>query len=693
MIEGEATVKRYYPEGDRIRFQPANRTCSRSSCARPTSSRRHHRHRGRRVPQALCNAPAIVGATPERWAQQAASAAADMSSALDACCDMRSTSRISRRYRDNRLRVRCVKLRRAVVRRTSMRLDISSDAGSLGHRQRSLSVRAASPLRSRSSRRTRPAPVTPRDVSQARWLWAAVRSRPARGRPARARVPAVTLPRADSRALDGSRQVERTEARLRCCVDRQAVGDPRRCCAARRRAARSSSPAGTQVKLTAVLGDDATFGGYHQLPMRTPRSSCRASAIRSRRCIGGDVVERGRAAATCSTARSRSPPTPTSPPSSARCPRRVDVAFADHDGDRAARSSRSRRRRRPRRSTPRSSRRSRSRSRSRRRRRSVKPPPPIRRRRRRPRRRSSRSRRSRRRRTWRWSRSRTTRTSSRRRPTTRRTSPTRTATSPRRRARRRPTSTRSPRARQVASRESDDTTSAEIGGPDDKIRQLEETEADDRRARRGDRSLAARTRPRKGAIAGRGRRQRRGGHRRQASPACSRCAASSGRGAIVDQRQRRQEGRQARARPASTPSSRSRTTSASWARRRSTRSARSRRARCRARRAAGSRSSTRSRARSRTSSPDVRPGNQTALKTRAHPFALYIARMHRRIHELWGFGFLEDLDDKGADHPLEQSGPVGRTSRCRSTPTARSTRSRLRRPRARPSSTSPRSTP
>ncbi len=50
--------------------------------------------------------------------------------------------------------------------------------------------------------------------------------------------------------------------------------------------------------------------------------------------------------------------------------------------------------------------------------------------------------------------------------------------------------------------------------------------------------------------------------------------------------------------------------------------------------------------------PDVRPGNQTALKTRAHPFALYVARMHRRIHELWGFGFLEDLDGKAADHPL-----------------------------------------
>ena len=50
--------------------------------------------------------------------------------------------------------------------------------------------------------------------------------------------------------------------------------------------------------------------------------------------------------------------------------------------------------------------------------------------------------------------------------------------------------------------------------------------------------------------------------------------------------------------------------------------------------------------------PDVRPGNQTALKTRAHPYALYIARMHRRIHELWGFGFLESLDSKGADYPL-----------------------------------------
>jgi TonB family protein len=50
--------------------------------------------------------------------------------------------------------------------------------------------------------------------------------------------------------------------------------------------------------------------------------------------------------------------------------------------------------------------------------------------------------------------------------------------------------------------------------------------------------------------------------------------------------------------------------------------------------------------------PEVRPGNQTALNTRAAPFAAFIARMHRNIHELWGFGFLEDLDRKGMADPL-----------------------------------------
>lgn len=50
--------------------------------------------------------------------------------------------------------------------------------------------------------------------------------------------------------------------------------------------------------------------------------------------------------------------------------------------------------------------------------------------------------------------------------------------------------------------------------------------------------------------------------------------------------------------------------------------------------------------------PEVRPGNQTALKTRQAPFAVYVARMHRRIHELWGFGFLDDLEKKSASDPL-----------------------------------------
>ena len=75
--------------------------------------------------------------------------------------------------------------------------------------------------------------------------------------------------------------------------------------------------------------------------------------------------------------------------------------------------------------------------------------------------------------------------------------------------------------------------------------------------------------------------------------------------------------------------------------------------------------------------PDIRPGNQTALKTRASPFAVYIARMHRKIHELWGFGFLEDLDRKPSSRPDEQLGPLRRSSRSRSTPTAPSTRSTI----------------
>lgn len=50
--------------------------------------------------------------------------------------------------------------------------------------------------------------------------------------------------------------------------------------------------------------------------------------------------------------------------------------------------------------------------------------------------------------------------------------------------------------------------------------------------------------------------------------------------------------------------------------------------------------------------PEVRPGNQTALNTRAAPFAAFIARMHRSIHKLWGFGFLDDIDGKPMSNPF-----------------------------------------
>jgi hypothetical protein len=50
--------------------------------------------------------------------------------------------------------------------------------------------------------------------------------------------------------------------------------------------------------------------------------------------------------------------------------------------------------------------------------------------------------------------------------------------------------------------------------------------------------------------------------------------------------------------------------------------------------------------------PEVQPGNQTALNTRAAPFAAFIARMHRSIHKLWGFGVLEDWDELPSSNPF-----------------------------------------
>jgi len=52
--------------------------------------------------------------------------------------------------------------------------------------------------------------------------------------------------------------------------------------------------------------------------------------------------------------------------------------------------------------------------------------------------------------------------------------------------------------------------------------------------------------------------------------------------------------------------------------------------------------------------PEVRPGNQTALRSRKHPFAQFIATMHRTIHDKWAYNFLEQLDTMGRSHPLNK---------------------------------------
>jgi TonB family protein len=200
-----------------------------------------------------------------------------------------------------------------------------------------------------------------------------------------------------------------------------------------------------------------------------------------------------------------------------------------------------------------------------------------------------------------------------------------------------------------ASKESDDKKSAEIGGPDDKIRQLEETKATtDKHIKEtdhsGDKQQA------KGEIRGEGGDNGQEGTGDQ-NPGVLSMRGIGGRGSVVDQKNdgkkigkrglpgvnsqmafndyerimghdKVDEERQVAARKMSSKKGR-------WERK-----------------LEAIKSSL------ENFTPDVRPGNQTALKTRAHPYALYIARMHRRIHELWGFGFLEDLDNKSADYPL-----------------------------------------
>ncbi|MEO7731643.1 MAG: hypothetical protein ABIY55_11765, partial [Kofleriaceae bacterium] len=202
---------------------------------------------------------------------------------------------------------------------------------------------------------------------------------------------------------------------------------------------------------------------------------------------------------------------------------------------------------------------------------------------------------------------------------------------------------------QVASRESDDKTSPDIGGPDDKIRQLEEAKpTTDQHIKETDHSGKDETA--KGEIKGEGGDNGDEGTGEQ-DPGVLAMRGIGGRGAITDNgkdgkkagkhgtpglntpmsfqdyerimgKERIDEERQVAARKMSSKKGR-------WERKLD-----------------AVKSSL------ENFVPDVRPGNQTALKTRASPYAVYIARMHRRIHELWGFGFLEHLDGKGASDPL-----------------------------------------
>lgn len=203
--------------------------------------------------------------------------------------------------------------------------------------------------------------------------------------------------------------------------------------------------------------------------------------------------------------------------------------------------------------------------------------------------------------------------------------------------------------KQVASAESDDRTSAEIGGPDDKIRQLEETEATtDQRVRETDHSGNKETAT--GAIRGEGGDDGEEGTG-ETNPGVLAMRGIGGRGAITDNgRDNKKLGKRG------TPGLNTPLSFQDYERIMGKDKVDEER-QVAARKMSSKKGRWERKLEAVKSSlenfvPDVRPGNQTALKTRAHPFAVYIARMHRRIHELWGFGFLETLDSKGASYPL-----------------------------------------
>ena len=201
--------------------------------------------------------------------------------------------------------------------------------------------------------------------------------------------------------------------------------------------------------------------------------------------------------------------------------------------------------------------------------------------------------------------------------------------------------------KEVASRESDDHTSQDIGGPDDRIRQLEETQATtDKHIRETDHS--GKDEVANGAIKGEGGQN---GEEGTGDKGVLAMLGIGGRGSIVDNgRDGKKIGKRG------TPGINTRLTFKDYERLLGKDKVDEER-QVAARKMTSKKGRWERKLDAIKSSlenfiPDVRVGNQTALKTRAHPFALYVARMHRRIHELWGFGFLENLDGKGADYPL-----------------------------------------
>ncbi len=87
-------------------------------------------------------------------------------------------------------------------------------------------------------------------------------------------------------------------------------------------------PAGTQIRLTAVLGDLATFGGYAQYPMRTPKELQRYLGDPLASCIHDDVMAAAAAGDSNDCALTIAADTDVAA-EFVPTPEKIDVAFAD----------------------------------------------------------------------------------------------------------------------------------------------------------------------------------------------------------------------------------------------------------------------------------------------------------------------------------------------------------------------------